>query len=91
MDSHAKCSLSRVADNALEILGLVNVNDPTYGSSFLPAANVAQLAIKRWMHPRSLRDDSYKSVTREDILRQIGSGSASLERASEFQRAQCNR
>jgi hypothetical protein len=81
--------LARVADNAMEILSGKRKR-PRY-SSLLSAANVAQLAIKRWVHPRSLRDDSYRRVTREEILEQMEGGPGRLVGRTELQIAQRNR
>jgi hypothetical protein len=61
--------VSHVADNAVDVLS-GRRKRPKYGS-LLTAANVAQLAVDRWMLPRSLRDESYKNVTREEIMAQI--------------------
>jgi Domain of unknown function (DUF4338) len=61
--------VSHLADNAVDVLS-GRRKRPKYGS-LLTAANVAQLAISRWMLPRALRDESYRQVTREEILAQV--------------------
>jgi hypothetical protein len=61
--------VSHVADNALDVLS-GRRKRPKYGS-LLSAASVAQLAVNRWMLPRSERDDSYRQVTQEDTMAQI--------------------
>jgi hypothetical protein len=61
--------VSHLADNAVDVLS-GRRKRPKYGS-LLTATNVAQLAISRWMLPRALRDESYRQVTREEILAQI--------------------
>jgi hypothetical protein len=65
-----------LADNALEILRGLRKR-PRYGT-LLAAADVARLAIDRWMRPRRTRDDRYRFVSREAILAQVLGNAVSL-------------
>jgi hypothetical protein len=58
-----------LADNAFDILRGLR-KKPTY-TTLLGAADVARLAVDRWMRPRSARDDRYRFVSRDAILAQI--------------------
>lgn len=61
--------IGRLADNALEILKGTRKR-PKY-ASLRPAADVAELALRRWVRPRAARDLSYREHTRSQLLRQI--------------------
>jgi hypothetical protein len=78
--------VSHVADNAIDILS-GRRKRPKY-ETLLSAASVARLAIHRWMLPRSLRDESFKQVTRDAILAQITGVAAQRIRGKEATIAQ---
>lgn len=80
--------VSHLADNAIDVLA-GRRKRPKY-DSLLPTADVARLAISRWMLPRSQRDESYRGVTREETLKQIV-GNPSKRPLRRVSRAQSNR
>jgi hypothetical protein len=67
--------VSSLADNAVEVLSGKRKR-PKY-DTLKSTADVAQLAIDRWIKPRALRDESYRTVRRSETLERILSGAAS--------------
>jgi hypothetical protein len=61
-----------LADNAVDVLSGKRKR-PRY-DSLLDVRAVTQLAVARWLRPRSLRDESYRAVRREDILTRLRTG-----------------
>ena len=63
---------SQLADNAIDILR-GNRKRPKY-QNLRSAYHIGQLAVKRWMLPRSTWDETYKLVTHANLVRRLYAG-----------------